>query len=201
MPLTGLGPILGPLLQLAVGSPPSDSAAQVGFGRLATAIGSWMLLNVVALPGTMVATGATVVGRGKLLCLGGPADFGPKLAVAAGDASALGVTTWTANATALIAAFNNTGLVDPSSFTANPTSGGPLGGTGKVTFLTKPPNAPSLAAAAGITDEAGVTALDNFGTTLLSMIESQATVLPTGLPTPLTAPPGGGPILGFGALL
>lgn len=202
MPLAGLGPILGPLMQLAVGSPPGDLAAQAGFGKLADAIGSWMLINVQALPGTMTAAGAAVTGRGKLSCTGTASDFGPKLAAAAGDASELGVTTWTGHATALIAAFNNTGLVDPSGFSVgNPTTGGPIAGTGAVTFLTKPPSAPTLGAAAGLTDAAGVAALNNFGTTLLEMIEGQASVLPSGLPTPFTAPPGGGPITGTGLLL
>ena len=202
MPLSGLGVVFGPLLLGAVGGNPADGAGAKAFGGIANALGAWMITNVQVLPGTMAASGASVTGKGKLTCTGNAADLGPKLAGAAGDPSALGVKTWTANATALIAAINDTGTVDPTGFTiTSPSTGGTLGGTGKVSFTTKPPGNPTLAAAAGITDAAGVAAQNNFGNGLLGMIEGQASVLPGGLPIPLTAPPGGGPIAGTGVVV
>lgn len=200
MPLTGSGAIMGALILTAIGNP--DPAAIPAFATLGDTIGAWSITNMNCLPGTMVASGAAVSGFGTLKAVGEAPDLGTKLATAMKDPSADGIATWTKFAVALLSHFETFGQVNPATFVAPTPSGGPLTGTGKIQFSNLV-FSPFLASQLGVTEAAAAAMLEIFGAQILSHIATHAVVVPLTTHAPLvpyTAPSGGGPISGAGAI-
>jgi hypothetical protein len=204
MPLGGSGTAMGTLVLAAMGN--FDPAAPPVFGAMGDALGGWLLKNMKAMPGSMMAAGASVAGAGAFVCpdgaVSGSQTLGPALATAVGDPSENGITTWTKLAKALIQHFQTFGQISPASFVvSNPTTGGPLTGFGNVMFTNMVlPVAPAI----GVSDAAASAMLTIFGAQILAHIQTVAQVspVPIGLPPiPFTAPPGGGPITGSGSIL
>jgi hypothetical protein len=203
MPLTTSGPVIGAAILAAIGN--VDPAAVLSFTSLATTIGVWCASNINCLPGTMVRAGTAVAGQGLLTSAGGggAADLGPKLAVAMGDPSENGVTTWTRFATALIAHMEAFGSVNPASFVspAGP-SGGPLTGTGLVAFASVV-FAPPLSTQLGVSEPVAAAMLEVFGAQILTQIAATAVIVPATVMAPLvpyTSAADGAPIVGAGAI-
>lgn len=204
MPLSGSGSALAVAVLSTLGNP--DPAAVAAFSAFGDAVCSWLVTYAQCTPGAAVggltAAGAAVTGLGGLSVPAGPDDaaaFGAQLAAAVGDPSALGEGVWTRWAAAFLAHVNSFGAVTPALFVAPTPSGGPLTGTGLVTFTSK---AISTAAAIGLVDPAAALMEDAFSAAVLVHIEAAALVSPISHTPPVafTAPPGGGPITGFGSL-
>lgn len=199
MPLNGSGAIMGALILTAIGNP--DPAAIPEFATLGDTIGAWVPLNVECKPGLMSASGSAVSGFGTLEVHGEAADLGTQLATAMKDPSADGIATWTKFATALLSHFETFGQVNGSTFAAPP-AGGPLTGAG-LTQFTSLVFVPLLSSQLGVSDTAAAAMLEVFGAQILSHIATNAQVVPltTFAPfIPFTAPSGGGPITGAGAI-
>lgn len=200
MPLGGTGSILGGLLASAVGAPP---VAGSFFAAIGDVIAAWGLTNIVVRPGAMVAAGATVTGAGTIEVIGDEGELGLKLAQAIGATDDANVEKWTVVAKGLMAHLESFGSVNPASFAvSNPVTGGPLGGSGLLSF-SSPSFVPPLAAQLDVTEPVSAAALAAFNAALLNHIQTNATVVSIALVTPfvpLTAPPGGGPISGSGSI-
>lgn len=190
---------MGLAVLAAIANP--DPAAIPEFATLGDTIGTWCVANVECTPGTMVAAGSAVNGLGAIAVQGEADDLGKKLAIAMKDPSADGVRTWTKFAKALLTHMKTFGSVNASTFTASP-SGGPLGGTGKIVF-TNPLFTPLLSSALGVDDPVAAAMLEVFGAQILAHIALAAVVMPATILSPfipLTAPSGGGPVTGAGAI-
>lgn len=199
MPLTGSGAIMGALILTAIGNP--DPAAIPEFATLGDTIGAWSITNMNCKPGLMVASGSAVSGFGSLEAVGEAADLGTALATAMKDPSEDGIRTWTKFATALLDHLETFGQVNPAAFVAAP-AGGPLTGTGLIQF-TSLVFSPFLSSQLGVEEPVAAAMLEVFGAQILSHIATNAVVVPltTHVPfTPFTAPAGGGPITGAGAI-
>lgn len=201
MPLAGTASILGGLMTAAVGAPPVASGF---FERIANVLGLWTLGGVVVRPGLMVVAGTAVTGRGAIEVIGDVDQLGRSLADAAvgpqpADEGTL--KTYALLAKAYARHLSTVVLVDPGALTSpSPVSGGALTGVGK---LDVPPFAPSLAAQMEITDPDAASGVELFGVQILTHLALNAQVV--GIPLvapflPLTAPPGGGPVLGSGSI-
>ncbi len=200
MPLNGTGSILGSLLSSAVGAPP---VAGEFFGNIGSVIASWGLTNIVVRPGKMKASGASVVDPGAIDVIGGIDELGLKLAEAIGSTDEGNVEKWTVIARGLKKHLEEHGSVDPALFTiANPTSGGPIAGTGALKF-DLPSFVPPLAEQLGLSDPGNLLALGAFNVALLNHLQANASIVPVSIVdpfVPLTAPAGGGPITGAGSI-
>lgn len=191
---------MGALILSAIGN--TDPAAIPEFALLGDTIGAWSITNIECKPGTMASVGAAVGGFGSLKVQGEALDLGTKLATAMKDPSDDGIKTWTKFATALLEHFETFGQVLPVGFVAPTPTGGPLTGVGKMQFASLV-FAPLLQAQLEVEDETAGAMLEVFGAQILSHIAAHAVVVP--IPTqppfiPFTAPTGGGPISGAGAI-
>lgn len=199
MPLTGTGAIMGALILTAIGNP--DPAAVPAFATLGDTIGAWSITNMNCTPGLMTASGSAVSGFGALEAVGEASDLGTALAIAMQDPSEDGIATWTKFAIALLSHLETFGQINPALFVAAP-AGGPLTGTGTIQF-TSLVFAPLLSSQLEVTETAAAAMLEIFGAQILSHIATHAVVVPltTHAPfIPFTAPSGGGPITGAGAI-
>lgn len=200
MPLTGSGAIMGAAILAAIGNP--DPAAIPVFATLGDTIGAWSITNMNCKPGLMVSAGAAVSGFGSLEAVGEASDLGAALATAMQDPSEDGIETWTKFATALLSHFETFGQINPASFVAPSPSGGPLTGTGTIQFSSLV-FSPLLSSQLDVEEPVAAAMLEVFGAQILSHIAASAVVVPltTHAPfIPFTAPAGGGPISGAGAI-
>lgn len=204
MPLSGSGSALAFAVLTAIGN--HDPAAVAVFAAAGDVVASWLAERAQCTPGAPVggltAAGAAVTGLGAISVPAGPEDasaLGTRLAAAVGDASPLGVTVWTKWAAAFLAHVNSFATVVPALLVAPTPSGGPLTGTGLISFANK---AIDTAAAIALIEPAAAAMENAFSAAILTHIEAAALVNPVSHTPPVayTAPPGGGPITGFGSI-
>lgn len=141
-------------------------------------------------PGTLVAAGSAVSGRGSPLSV----SLVPSLLVGpAGSVDAPGVAAWTAIGSALQSFINGNAQVVPSAFVASPT-GGPVTGAGTVGFASSALG-PVLATAAGSVDAPGIAAWTAIAAAVLNHFTTNGVVA-----SAYASPNGGGALTGEGTL-
>lgn len=167
---------------------------------VAGVLASWLPANTVVLPGTMVASGATVSGFGKLQINAPASSLGPLLAAAAGSppSDAAAVQKWTAIGQAIIDHLTTYGQANPVAFVspASPVNPNPITGTGLLT-ITNPGLGLAMANAVGTLDAPGIAAWTTIGGLLLAHLSAFTQILPIAF----VAPPGSGPLVGSGTVL
>lgn len=197
MALAAVSSILGPLIAATLRTPDAAGA----WSATLTVLGTWLPVNTVVMPGTMEAVGATVEGAGAFVVFGDVQELGTKLALAAGspptDLDA--IARWTGVGRGIVEHLMAAGSVDPAGFTA-PGAGGPLTGTGAVTYNgAEAALGPLIVRHVGAEDAAGIGGWMMYGLNLAQQIAANASVLAT--PIGLNAPAGGGPITGTGSII
>jgi hypothetical protein len=202
MPLAAASATLGPALAVAAGS-----TDPVG-------IAAWTLIGATicgTLPGCITSFDPTkntvmLVTAGVVLPNSGgfvtnpvsAAAFGLSLAASSGSADAVGVAKWVNIGTAIVdwmGAYGSYGVAGLVGFPGPaPPTNGAVTGLGSVAF-TNEDIGPSLAAAAGSTDEAGILKWTAIGGVILTAIKTNGAIAPGSMQNPAV----GGPVVGAGS--
>jgi hypothetical protein len=188
---------LAPAVIAAAGS--TDAVGIVAWTAITSVISTWLITGVPTptLNTPLIAAGPVITGEGGIVYADAGASLGPLLAAAAGSVDPPGVAAWLAIGLAMGVWMNTNARIDPSLMVAvvggpNPN---PVGGAGKVTFVSQNLGL-ALAAAAGSADEAGAAKWLAIGSAILSHMMSSAVVSPGAM----VSPPAGGPVTGLGIL-
>lgn len=186
MPLNGTQIILGLLLQLAGGNPPTDVAGAAKFSKIGAALAEWIPGNVQALPGSVEKSGANMIGEGAFFVTGDPADLGLLIATNLLEPQPVDAQTlakWTRFATALCDHMTNFGAWDPTGMTP----GSPLGGQGSMSFSSVV-FAPPIGTVLDVTDPVASALTTAFGVQILQHLQDNAAIVATALVgSPLSA--------------
>lgn len=197
MPLAGSDSIVGGLISAALLTP----VAAANWTSVAGVFSAWLPTNTVVLPGTMTAAGAAVTGTGTFEIAGDEGELGTALALAAGSppTDTAAVDKWTAVAGAVIAHITDNGQALPSAFVSpgSVVSPNPITGTGTLSFTS--PIGTAIAVAMGTTDAPGIAGWLLVGGLIQAHLQAFTQVV--AVPGGFTAPAGGGPLVGAGAIL
>lgn len=198
MPLNGTDIILGLLLQLAGGNPPTDIAGAKKFSKIGSALAAWIPGNVIALPGTAAKAGGAITGQGKFLVNGNPDDLGFIIATNLLEPRPVDAETldkWTKVARALCKHIDQFGTWDPTTMAP----GSPLTGQGKMAFSSIV-FAPPINTVLGVDDPVAAAFMTAFGVQILKHLTDNAAIVATPLVgSPLSAIVDG-PVSGSGTI-
>lgn len=197
MSLNATVALLGILLQLAGGNPPTDLEGGKKFSKIGAALAEWIPGNVQCLPGSVEDSGGTLTGEGTLFVSGDPADLGLILATKLLEPTPVDAQTlakWTKFAEALCDHMGRFGAWSPVGMTP----GSPLGGAGTMSFST-PVFSPPIGTVLEISDPVAAALCTAFGAQILQHLQDNASVLAASLiGSPLSAI--GGPCTGSGTI-
>lgn len=184
--------LFGVVVSIAMGTP--NDAAIGAWSSVCGTLGIWLPSNSILTPGAATAIGSSCSGLLNITITGTKEELGSLLALAAGSppSDTAAKKKWTQIAEKIIDDFNSNIKVNASTFVATPT-GGPVTGTALLV-----PTVPYLGAALATLapDAAGSIAYTLFGT----MVEAQIIALAQAVPTLMTSPGGGGPLVGMGII-
>lgn len=196
MPLAAASATLGTQMAVAAGS--VDPPGIVAW----TAIGAVIASSLPAycsvfnpLKGTpMVSTAGVVLpGSGGLISLDG-SPMGLLLAAASGSADAAGITKWTNIARVFVDWMGANAVYGPAGLVGYTGVGsGPVTGSGQVQFVDELIG-PTLAEAAGSTDEVGIAKWTAIGAAFIAAVKTSGQIAPTALQNPSPS----GPVTGTG---
>lgn len=201
MPLSAASLTLGADLAQAAGSTdPVGIAAWLAIG--ATICGSLpgCITNFDPTKGDVMLVAAGVIAPdtgGFTTNAVSAAAFGLSLAGSAGSVDPVGIQKWVAIGTAIVDWMGDYGCYGPSGLIAYagpaPPPNGAVTGSGKVSF-TDENIGPSLAAAAGSEDEAGIAKWTAIGAAIIDAIKTNGAIAPASMQNPAA----GGAVFGTG---
>lgn len=186
MPLAAASATLGVQLAAAAGS--TDPPGIAGWAAIGAVIASTLpafcsVFN--PLLGTPMASAAGVInpGSGHLVALPG-APLGLLLAAASLSVDAAGIAKWINVADALVSWMGTNAVYGPAGLIGFTGVGsGAVTGTGQVQFLNENIG-PSLAAAAGSTDEVGIAKWTAIGAVIITTVKTFGQIVPASLVNP-----------------
>lgn len=202
MPLAAATASLGAALAAAAGSP--DAVGIAAWTSIGAAICGGLpacFSNFDPTGGEtpmVVAAGVVAPNTGGFTTVpGGHLPLGAALAAASLSLDAAGIAKWLAVAEALVSWCGSYMCYGPSGLVAYagpaPPPAGPMTGTGRVAFTNRLVG-PSLAEAAGSTDEVGIAKWTAIGAAIIQTIETSGQIAPAALQNPAV----GGPVTGTG---
>lgn len=197
MPLAAASATLGVQLAAAAGSvDPPGIAGWAAIGVvIATSLPSFCSSFNPLLGTPMVSAGGGIInpGSGKLVAIPG-APLGLLLAAASLSVDAAGIAKWTNVATTLVSWMGANAVYGPAGLVGFTGGGsGSVTGNGKVQFVDENIG-PSLAAAAGATDEVGIAKWTAIGAVIIAAVKTNGQIAPASLVNPGPS----GPVTGAG---